>query len=97
MIGSGAALLVLIVIAAGMFVWQPWVPPFEPAIPLPDTLSIAVLPFKNLRGDPEQEYLADGLSEPITCARRGRQHRPRPERQVVGAVATAPYLGEQRL
>jgi adenylate cyclase len=32
---------------------------------LPDKPSIAVLPFDNLSGDPEQEYFADGLSEDI--------------------------------
>ncbi len=33
--------------------------------PLPDKPSIAVLPFENLSGDPEQEYFADGLAEDI--------------------------------
>jgi adenylate cyclase len=35
---------------------------------LPDKPSIAVLPFDNLSGDKEQEFLADGLSETITSA-----------------------------
>src|SRR5260370_39028360 len=30
------------------------------ALPLPDKPSIAVLPFKNMSGDPEQDYFADG-------------------------------------
>jgi len=36
-----------------------------PAPALPDTPSIAVLPFHNLSGDPEQEYFADGVVEEI--------------------------------
>ena len=36
----------------------------EAAAPsLPDKPSIAVLPFENMSGDPEQEYFADGISE----------------------------------
>jgi adenylate cyclase len=33
--------------------------------PLPDKPSIAVLPFNNMSGDPEQEYFADGITEDI--------------------------------
>ena len=41
----------------------------EPApLPLPDKLSIAVLPFANMSGDPEQEYFADGMVEEIITA-----------------------------
>lgn len=39
-----------------------------PALALPDKPSIAVLPFENLSGDPEQEYFADGMVEEITIA-----------------------------
>jgi adenylate cyclase len=35
---------------------------------LPDKPSIAVLPFLNMSGDPEQEYFADGITEDITTA-----------------------------
>jgi len=37
-------------------------------LPLPDKPSIAVLPFKNMSGDPEQEYFADGMVEEIITA-----------------------------
>ena len=42
-------------------------PPTETALPLalPDKPSIAVLPFQNMSGDPEQEYFADGMVEDI--------------------------------
>jgi adenylate cyclase len=36
--------------------------------PMPDKPSIAVLPFQNMSGDPEQEYFADGMVEEITTA-----------------------------
>jgi adenylate cyclase len=39
-----------------------------PPLPLPDKPSIAVLPFQNLSGDPEQEYFADGVVEDIITA-----------------------------
>jgi adenylate cyclase len=37
-------------------------------LPLPDKPSIAVLPFTNMSGDPEQDYIGDGLSENIISA-----------------------------
>jgi adenylate cyclase len=37
----------------------------ECALPLPDKPSIAVLPFTNISGDPDQEYFADGMVEDI--------------------------------
>ncbi len=40
----------------------------KPAVALPDKPSIAVLPFANMSGDPEQEYFADGMVEEITTA-----------------------------
>ena len=45
-------------------------PPVEStqALALPNKPSIAVLPFQNMSGDPEQEYFADGMVEEITTA-----------------------------
>jgi TolB-like protein/class 3 adenylate cyclase len=39
-----------------------------PLLALPDKPSIAVLPFANMSGDPEQEYFADGMVEEIITA-----------------------------
>jgi adenylate cyclase len=43
-------------------------PPAQSALPLPEKPSIAVLPFQNMSGDPEQEYFADGMVEEIITA-----------------------------
>jgi len=42
--------------------------PAQPALALPDKPSIAVLPFQNMSGDPEQDYFADGMVEEIITA-----------------------------
>ncbi len=43
-------------------------PPGPPRLPLPDRPSLAVLPFQNMGGGPEQDYFADGMVEEITTA-----------------------------
>jgi TolB-like protein/class 3 adenylate cyclase len=40
----------------------------KPVLALPDKPSIAVLPFQNIGGDPEQDYFADGVVEEIITA-----------------------------
>jgi adenylate cyclase len=68
---AASAAVVLVAAVGGMLWWQPWAPDVEPAsvehmaFPLPDKPSIAVLPFDNLSGDPEQDYFADGITEDI--------------------------------
>jgi adenylate cyclase len=42
--------------------------PAVPALALPDKPSIAVLPFQNMSGDPEQDYFVDGMVEEIITA-----------------------------
>jgi adenylate cyclase len=39
-----------------------------PAIPLPDKPSVAVLPFTNMSGDPDQEFVSDGIVEDVITA-----------------------------
>ena len=65
--------MVILAVAIALVIWQFYIrrPSVEPASvekmahPLPDKPSIAVLPFNNLSGDPEQEYFCDGMTEDL--------------------------------
>ena len=58
---------VLIIGAATWAIWNSYIRPVPPTaeLELPDKPSVAVLPFSNLSGDPEQEYFSDGLTDEI--------------------------------
>jgi adenylate cyclase len=67
----GAVAVVLLLAGMGLFIWHsPQEPGTDAAersapLPLPDKPSIAVLPFSNMSGDPNQGYFSDGISEDI--------------------------------
>ena len=68
---AGAGIAMCAFVVAGGVYWHTQVPEFSPAdpgkmaYPLPSKPSIAVLPFANLGNDPEQEYLADGITNDL--------------------------------
>jgi adenylate cyclase len=70
----GAAAVIVLAVAVGIWQFYARRPSVEPAsvekmaLPLPDKPSIVVLPFDNLSGDAEQDYLADGISDNIISA-----------------------------
>jgi adenylate cyclase len=63
---------IVLIVAIAVIVWlSPWssrsgtTPTARTPLSLPDKPSIAVLPFDNMSGDPEQAYFADGITEDL--------------------------------
>ena len=75
----------------GKIIGETMVPPKQRkmAFPLPDKTSIAVLPFVNMSGDPEQEYIADSITENIITALSYI-----PEMFVIARTSTSAYKGK---
>src|SRR5713226_4980368 len=66
------------------------IPPAQPpALPLPDTPSIAVLPFTNMSGDRDQEYFSDGITDDLITALSRL-----PDLLVIARTSTVTYKGK---
>ena len=69
-----AAALALALVGAGWLGWRTWMPRLpaasiasnEDRLATAPRLSIVVLPFENLSGDPEHDYFADGITDDLT-------------------------------
>jgi TolB-like protein/DNA-binding winged helix-turn-helix (wHTH) protein/TPR repeat protein len=71
-----------ILVGAGYISWQHFL-----STPLPRKVMLAVLPFENLTGDPNKEYLADGLTEE-TISQLGRLNL-----EQLGVIARTSVMG----
>lgn len=94
---SVAVAVVGVVIVVGLLaLFRPWAPEFEPAsidrmaFPLPDVPSIAVLPFDNLSGDPEEDYFAHGVTDDLIS-----DLSKLPDLFVIYGMSTLVYRGKE--
>jgi TolB-like protein/DNA-binding winged helix-turn-helix (wHTH) protein len=80
---AAVALASIVILAGGAYIsWRHF-----RAAPLPGKIMLAILPFENLTGDPNKEYLADGLTEE-TISQLGRLN---PEQ--LGVIARTSVMG----
>ncbi len=97
-------IIALIVILAGLYGADRFLLPHEaaeggahiaaegaPNVPAGEGISIAVLPFLNLSGDPGQEFFSDGMTEEITSALAKV-----PGLQVVGRTSAFEFKGQNK-
>jgi len=83
----------LVVAALGVAGYLLWPRPRPKATPPAGKIMMAVLPFENLSGDPEQEYFSDGLTEEM-ISRLGNMQ---PERLgVIARTSSMRYKGSQK-
>ena len=73
-----------VLLTAGYLGWRAF---HRPSVASPGRKMLAVLPFQNLTGDPEQEYFADGLTEEL-ITKLGRLHP-----QQLGVIARTSVMG----
>ncbi len=85
------ALAIIAVLSVAAYVgWQSFRPPVQP---LAGKIMLAVLPFDNLSGDPDQDYFSDGMTEEM-ITQLGRLN---PERLgVIGRTSIARYKGTNK-
>lgn len=89
-VGMAALALAVVLTIAGYFGWQSFRPPVQP---LEGKIMLAVLPFDNLSGDPDQDYFSDGMTEEM-ITQLGRLN---PERLgVIGRTSIARYKGTNK-
>jgi eukaryotic-like serine/threonine-protein kinase len=61
----GGSVAGAVAVAAIVAAWHPWRRIAKAAAPAADVASVAVLPFENLTGNPNDQYLSDGMTEEV--------------------------------
>jgi TolB-like protein/DNA-binding winged helix-turn-helix (wHTH) protein/Tfp pilus assembly protein PilF len=85
-----SALVVALLAILFVATYLAWHRTHPPVLALPGRIMLAVLPFQNLTGDPEQEYITDGVTEEMIT----QLGRLQPER--LGVIARTSVMGYKR-